>query len=78
MLRSLHFALFAVQYLDGEDWVIGETEDGSLLVTVDLAEAREVMKVAQEAAPDMRWRVCKYCASGYSEEMSTYGTVLDN
>lgn len=77
MLRSANFAIYAIQYLDDdqEEWQIGETEDGTLLVCVDEDEAREVMKNAQEAAPEVRWRVCKYCASGYSEEMSTYGRL---
>jgi hypothetical protein len=77
MLRSANFAIYAVQYLDEnqEEWQIGETEDGTLLVSIDENEAREVMKAAQEAAPEVRWRVTKYCASGYSEEMSTYGRV---
>lgn len=82
MLRSANFAIYAIQYLDNDpelpEWQIGETEDGTLLVSIDENEAREVMKTAQEAAPEVRWRVCKYCASGYSEEMSTYGHIQDS
>lgn len=77
MLRSANSVIYAVQNRQGNLWELGETEDGTLLLTVDNAEAIEILKMCIEAAPDVRWRVCKYIVSGYSEELATYGRISD-